>query len=90
MTPQTVRAILAYLMTASLLVCLFLIAFKSELTTLQAATLGTIIGAIIANSKVPLAYFFDGVALAEQAAAAGSAPAPDGAAVTKTASAEQP
>lgn len=65
MTPQTVRAVLAYIMTASLLVCLFLIAFK-ELTQFQAAMVGTIVGAIIANAKVPLAYFFDGVALADQ------------------------
>lgn len=90
MTPQTVRAVLAYLMTGSLLVCLFLIAFKDDLTTLQAATLGTIIGAIIANSKVPLAYFFDGVAIAEQSVSTASAPAPDGTAIAKTTGAEQP
>lgn len=67
MSAQTVRAVLAYVMTASLLLCLFLIAF-ANMTQMQATMVGTVIGAIIANSKVPLAYFFDGVAIAEQEA----------------------
>lgn len=61
MTPQTVRAVLAYLMTGALILCLLLFVFV-ELSTAQAGIIGTVLGAIIGNSKIPLAYFFDGVA----------------------------
>lgn len=61
MTPQTVRAVLAYLMTGSLILCLLLFVFVS-ITVAQAGIIGTVLGAIVANGKVPLAYFFDGVA----------------------------
>lgn len=61
MTPQTVRAVLAYMMTGGLLACLLLVAF-AKLDQAQATLVGTVLGAIVANGKVPLAYFFDGVA----------------------------
>ena len=68
MNSQTVRAVLAYSMTALLLICLVLVAFV-PMSQIQMAMAGTVIGAIIANAKVPLAYFYDGVATPEQDAA---------------------
>lgn len=65
MTPQTVRAVLAYVMTLSLLACLFLFVFCT-VNVAQAGIIGTVLGAIVANGKVPLAYFFDGVAMSDQ------------------------
>lgn len=64
MNSQTVRAVLAYGMTIAVLVCLALVAMV-DLTQFQAALVATIVGAILTNWKVPLAYFFDGVALEE-------------------------
>ena len=66
MTPQTVRAVLAYLMTFSLILCLLLFVFVS-LSTAQSGIIGTVLGAIVSNAKVPLAYFFDGVASPDNA-----------------------
>jgi hypothetical protein len=64
MNSQTVRAVLAYGMTAMLFACVLLVTF-ANMTPTQMTMVGTLIGAIIANAKVPLAYFFDGVALEE-------------------------
>lgn len=65
MTPEIVRAVLANLMTAAVVGCLVLVGF-AKLDPLQATLVGTVLGAVLGNWKVPLTYFFDGVALAEQ------------------------
>lgn len=75
MTPQTVRAVLAYTMTFSLILCLLLFVFV-PISVAQAGIIGTVLGAIVANGKVPLAYFFDGVAMSDQDATKPVAPTP--------------
>jgi hypothetical protein len=68
MTPQTVRAVLAYLLTAAGILSIVLVAFVT-MTQAQATLVGTVLGAVLSNWKVPLSYFFDGVAISEQDAA---------------------
>lgn len=66
MSPQTVRAVLAYLMTLMVMAAaggLMWIVFKPEnFTTVQGTLLGTVIGGIMTKWGTPLSYFFDGVA----------------------------
>ena len=66
MNPQTVRAVLAYVMTlmvaASAVGLGWIVAHPADFTTTQATLLGTIIGGIMTKWGTPLGYFFDGVA----------------------------
>jgi len=61
MTPQTVRAVLAYALTALVLICLVLVLFV-PMSQLQTASVSAILGAVVSNWKVPLSYFYDGIA----------------------------
>lgn len=69
MQAQTVRAVLAYILTLAVLACLMLVAF-AKLDQFQSTLVGSVLGAVLTNWKVPLAYFFDGVAMSEQVKAA--------------------
>lgn len=61
MNTETVRAVLAYVMTAAVIAALGLVTFAT-LSQAQATLVGTVLGAILAKWNVPLAYFFDGIA----------------------------
>jgi len=60
MNTDTVRAVLAYTLTLAAIGALGLVTF-ANLTQPQATLVGTVLGAILTNWKVPLAYFFDGI-----------------------------
>lgn len=56
----TVRAVLAYGVTIGFFVCFALVVFV-PLTQVQMTIAGTMLGALLASWKMPLAYFYDGL-----------------------------
>lgn len=60
MTPQTVRALLAYGITLGFFACLCVLIFYPMSATVT-TMVGTMTGALMANWKMPLAYFYDGL-----------------------------
>lgn len=82
MTPQTVRAILAYLLTLAACGSAGLI-FLTPLNQFQAALLGTVLGIVLAKWGMTVAYFFDGIASPDTVTPAPAKPVPAVPAVTE-------
>ena len=60
METTAVRALLAYGITLGFFACFVLIIFV-PLTQVQMTLAGTMMGALLANWKMPLTYFYDGL-----------------------------
>lgn len=75
MSPQTVRAILAYALTLAACGSAGLI-FLTQLNQYQAGLLGTVLGIVLAKWGMTVAYFFDGIASPDTVTPAPAKPEP--------------
>lgn len=82
MTPQTVRAILAYALTIAACGSAGLI-FLAQLNQYQASLLGTVLGIVLAKWGMTVAYFFDGIASPDTVTPAPAKPEPTVSAVQR-------